>query len=581
MRKQYFIIYSLLCIIFAGSCGTDAAKSYKLFTFVDPTEGGIVEPAGGEFQEGETVVLKAKPSEGWIFKGWSGDLDGNENPIPFTMEKSVGITAEFERRVYPLTLDIKGEGTVREEVIREKASEYAHDTVVQLTPLASSGWRFKEWGGDHRGDDIPLEVRISGETLIEAVFEKVNSAIITIGGSLSDMVRSAVSLSDGSIILTGYTVSNDGEFEMMRIGSDDIFVVKLSRSAEIEWIRVFGESELDQGYSVTETSDGGIVISGKSFRSRWNSVVLKLDTSGNVVWEKIFFKSSGESIDATDDGGVVVTGFSSSNEGVFEGQNLGESDIYIMKINRDGEVEWVKNIGGSDGDVGYNILVTSDGGYLVSGFAYSRDGNFEGIKESPYLDLFLMKTDHEGKILWTRIFDDDSMYSMVPDIVDLAETGQGKYRYTYSDCKAGESLGSSICRFHLLQFNADGDMEWQRTYQGSEGESAHAMVITSDGGTILTGNTSSTDGDFSGVENKGSSDILVMKTDVNGEVEWIQNYGGSSGERGEAITQVPDGNFAISGLMFSNDGDFQGMNRGITDIFVIKIDPHGNLLQSW
>ncbi len=65
-----------------------------------------MEPAGGEFQEGETVVLEAKPTEGWIFKGWSGDLNGSENPMPFTMEESVGITAEFERRVYPLTLDI-------------------------------------------------------------------------------------------------------------------------------------------------------------------------------------------------------------------------------------------------------------------------------------------------------------------------------------------------------------------------------------------------------------------------------------------------------------------------------------------
>ncbi|MFN2262256.1 MAG: hypothetical protein ABR595_09360, partial [Psychroflexus sp.] len=265
----------------------------------------------------------------------------------------------------------------------------------------------------------------------------------------------------------------------------------------------------------------------------------------------------------------------------FEGQNLGETDIYIMKMSRDGEVEWVKNIGGSQGDVGYDILQTADGGYLLSGYTYSTDGNFEEIKQSPYLDLFLIKTDSEGKILWTHIFNDDSTYSITPNIADLAETGQGKYRYTYSDCKAGDTLGSSICRFHLLQFSAEGDMEWRKTYQGSEGESAHAMVVTPDGGTILTGNTSSTDGDFSGVENKGSSDILVMKTDANGDVVWIQNYGGSSGERGEAITQLPDGNFAVSGYLFSNDGDFPGMNRGANDIFVIKTDQNGNMLPAW
>lgn len=580
MNRYRFTLYGLLCLFFAGSCGTDSTASYKLFTFSNPAEGGFIEPAGGEFQAGETVVAEAIPSEGWIFKGWSGDLEGNENPIRLTMEKSIGVTAEFEKRTYPLTVNIEGEGTVKEEIVTAKISEYAHETIVHLTPLASNGWRFKEWGSDHQGDEIPLEVRITGETEIDVVFEKISSAITTLGGSQTDMAQSIISLSDGSIILTGYTQSDDGVFDGMRIGDFDIFVVKLSRSGDIEWIRVFGESELDQGYSVTETSDGGIVISGKSFRGSWNSVILKLDSAGNLIWEKAFSSSSGESIDATDDGGVIVTGFTASDEGVFEGLNLGKADIYIMKLNGNGDVQWVRNYGGSEGDVGYKILQTSDGGFLLAGYVYSSDGDLEGIKESRYMDLFLMKTDSEGNILWTNLFENDEPYLVASDISDIAETKQESYRYTYSDCKAGDSLGSSICRFHLFQFSADGDMEWRRTYQGSEGESAHAMVVTSDGGTILTGNTSSTDGDFSGVENKGSSDILVMKTDANGDVEWIQNYGGSSGERGEAITQLPDGSFAVSGFEFSNDGDFRGMNRGVADIFVIKTDQNGHIL-SW
>jgi len=72
-----------------------------------------------------------------------------------------------------------------------------------------------------------------------------------------------------------------------------------------------------------------------------------------------------------------------------------------------------------------------------------------------------------------------------------------------------------------------------------------------------------------------------MKTDANGDVEWIQNYGGSRGERGETIIQLLGGSFVVSGYLFSNDGDFPGMNRGANDIFVIKTDPNGNVQSTW
>jgi len=71
MKRNRFKIYCLLCLFYAGSCGTDSTESYKLFTFVDPQDGGTIEPAGGEFQMGETVVIEAIPLKGWKFRGWA------------------------------------------------------------------------------------------------------------------------------------------------------------------------------------------------------------------------------------------------------------------------------------------------------------------------------------------------------------------------------------------------------------------------------------------------------------------------------------------------------------------------------
>ncbi len=577
-RLSLISTFAILMLWISG-CSTEPVPSYHLDVISEPEEGGTVTPVGGDFQEGEPVQLIATPSEGWIFTGWEGNLTGNNNPETLQIQSNAWVRAVFEKRNYPLTLTVEGNGTIQEEVVQEKTVDHPHGTVVKLQPAPESGWRFSHWGGGVlSGNETPAEITIDEPVSVTATFVPLEGSIFTFGGTRSDVSYSITETSDGGFAMTGYSQSNDGDFEGQFSGDFDQFVIKVGADGNKEWARLFGDSELNQGYSITSTTDGGIVVSGKYFTgSWWATHVMKLDLSGNVLWERQFKEGSGEALTATSDGGVVVTGFNASDEGIFEGLHRGRADVFLLKLNADGEVEWVHNYGGSSEDVGRSVMQTADGGFLVSGYAYSTDGTFEGLKDHNRMTAFLIRTDQTGELRWARFTSErDEIYSLKPESPDVTETIDDKFIYVYSDCKPGETVGSRLCRYHLLEVDRDGDTLWSRTFGESGNDDIYGIAATDDGGVILTGFTGSEDGDFA-----GSTDILIHKLTSTGDTEWMKNYGGSQGENGTSIIQASSGGYAITGSFYSNDADFQGMLRGEPDIFMIRTDVKGELNPEW
>ena len=146
-----------------------------------------------------------------------------------------------------------------------------------------------------------------------------NTWVKTYGGSEWDEGNSIVPTSDGGYVLTGFTISNDGDFSGLNNGvkgSDDICVVRIDKLGHIVWKKIIGGSSLDKSYSITTTSDGGFVLTGQTF----------------------------------------------SNNGDFGGINKGDYDIFIMKLNSNGDILWKRTYGGSFNEVGYSITTTNDGG---------------------------------------------------------------------------------------------------------------------------------------------------------------------------------------------------------------------------
>ena len=162
-----------------------------------------------------------------------------------------------------------------------------------------------------------------------------------------------------------------------------------------EWSRTFGGSDKEQGYSVQQTTDGGYIIAGItfSFGEGFSDVYLvKTDFEGNMIWNSTFGGSSddrGWSVQQTSDGGYIIAGNTQSF-------GAGGQDVYLIKTDSKGSMQWNSTFGGSDTDAGYSVQQTTDGGYIIAGTTDSFGAGLE--------DVYLVKTDSEGNIIWNSTF---------------------------------------------------------------------------------------------------------------------------------------------------------------------------------
>ena len=182
--------------------------------------------------------------------------------------------------------------------------------------------------------------------------------------------------------------------------NSDIWVMKTDANGIEQWNKIFGGNGNDRAYAVQQTSDGGYVIAGWTSSYGAGSAdawLIKTDADGNMLWDKTF---GGIGLDVayalqlTSDGGYILTGDTNS-------YGAGSSDFWLMKTDVDGNMLWDKTFGGAKDDEAYAVQQTSDGGYILTGFTYSH-----GAGSS---DFWLIKTDADGNMLWTKTFGSEGL----------------------------------------------------------------------------------------------------------------------------------------------------------------------------
>jgi hypothetical protein len=277
------------------------------------------------------------------------------------------------------------------------------------------------------------------------------------GGSGWEEAKSIKQTEDGGYIFVGFSTSADGDVTLNQ-GSFDFWIVKLDSTGNVEWQKPYGGSGEDMGNSVSLTSDGGYIVSGQSESNNGNVTgnhgsldfwVLKLNSEGKIEWQKSF---GGPSIDrAIDihqsfDAGYIVIGQSYSNSGDVSG-NHGYNDFWVVKLNKDGALEWQKSLGGSNEDYAASITQTHDGGYVMTGQTQSNNG-----------DVF------------------------------------------------GNDGGADVW---VVKLDSFGNLMWERTFGGTMAEWGNSIQLTIDGGFIIAGHSRSSNGDLT--ENQGSDDYWVIK----------------------------------------------------------------------
>lgn len=409
------------------------------------------------------------------------------------------------------------------------------------------------------------------------------------GGTGADYLYSIRQMSNGHFIMAGYSNSINGEVTGNH-GNFDYWIVQIDSTGNIEWQLSLGGSGADHAYSVAPASDKSFIVSGRSAsddgdvagnNGQFDAWVVKLscnmlkkfyadednDGYGNIdlsVMGPACFPPEGYVSDSTDcddaDGNTTPNSPDLVN-GMDNNCNTYIDEPYI---------EWMKCFGGNDDDNAYSIQQTNDGGYIVAGDSYSDDEDLTG--NYGFRDFWVIRLDGEGNMLWQK-----NMGGSSSDIARaVQQTSDGGFivsGYSYSDDV--DVTGNHGNRdFWLIKLDASGVLEWQKSIGGNDSDGAYAIQQTLDNGYIVTGNTSSDDGDVSG--NHGSSDIWLVKTDASGNIQWQHCYGGSLTEIANAVEQTPDNGYIVAGYSNSNDGDLTS-NAGEYDYWIIKIDEIGNI----
>jgi hypothetical protein len=397
-----------------------------------------------------------------------------------------------------------------------------------------------------------------------------------LGGSNSDYAYDIAQTSEGSYIVVGETSSNDGNVSGNH-GSADAWAVKLNFSGAVEWQTCLGGSSGDWAYSVQTTDGGGCILAGATSSNDGNvsgnhgsadAWVVKLNFSGAVEWQRCLGGSGWDearSIKQTSDGGYIVAGTTNSNDGNVSG-NHGSADIWVVKLNSSGSIEWQKCLGGSGWDEGWSIQQTNDKGYVVAGSTNSNDGDVSGNHGSS--DFWVVKLDLTGAIQWQKCLggsSDDETRS-------IKQSSDGGYIVAgTTNSNEGNVSGShGGSDFWVVKLDSAGVIQWQKCLGGSDLEEACSIMQTVDGGYIVSGTTNSNDGNVSG--NHGMLESWVVKLDPVGSIQWQKCLGGSSDEDARSIRQTVDSGFIIAGSTQSSDGDVLGYHlESGGDIWVVKI----------
>lgn len=398
----------------------------------------------------------------------------------------------------------------------------------------------------------------------------------SLGGSAGESATSIQQTADGGYIMAGYSESNDGDVTGNH-GDYDYWVVKVNATGVIEWQKSLGGSGTDMANAVQQTLDGGYIVVGQSNSNNgdvtgnhgsYDFWVVKLNAAGAITWQKSFGGSIDEeatAVQQTTDGGYIVAGKSDSQDGDVIG-NQGFYDFWILKLTQAGTIAWQKSLGGSQPDISTDIQQTTDGGYIVCGSSASTDGDVTGNHGSN--DFWVAKLNNTGNIEWQKSLGgtEYDTASSVQQTVDGGYIVAGQV-YSNDGDVTGHQGGTD---YWVVRLDSTGNMEWQKAAGGSSSDTAMDVLQSMDGGFLVSGTSSSTDGDIT--ENQGGIDYWTVKLLETGAIDWEKSLGGSESDWASSNIQVTGGGYVIAGRSSSIDGDVTG-NHGGEDFWVVKLFP--------
>ena len=446
----------------------------------------------------------------------------------------------------------------------------------------------------------------------------------SIGATSNDQGKGIVTDQLGNVYITGEfrnTVDFDpgtSVFNLTSNGAQDIFIEKLDSSGNLIWAKNIGGTGGDQGNSITIDTAGNIFITGQfqhtvdfdpgvgisnlASTGSTDIFVLKLDSSGNFIWAKGFGGTGtdvGLSIATDLIGNIYTTGYFAGSADFKPGPGStfltsnGGYDVFVQKLNPNGNFIWAKGMGGSTFDYGRSISVDSSGNvYLMGDFRGTAD--FFSGSGAVYLtsrgssDVFVQKFNTSGIFVWVKqmggVGTDVGQAITTDSFGNIYSTGYFEGTANF-DPGAGTanltSNGSSDVFVHKL--NPLGDFIWAKSMGGTGTEGSNDIAIDHSMNIYLIGwFEGSADFDpgvgTTSLISNGSEDIFLQKLDSLGNFLWATHMGGPDSDVGYGLT-VDDLNSIYTIGNFKSTVDFDPgagvsnlTSNGNIDCFAQKLD---------
>lgn len=392
-----------------------------------------------------------------------------------------------------------------------------------------------------------------------------NTLALAVGGAKNDQAYSVVQTADGGYVMAGQTDSSGVA------ATRDGIITKISSTGVPQWTTVVGGTAEDYLRSIVKTFDGGFITAGytNSFGGAGDIYVVKLDSLGVVDWTKAVGTSvidKGEQIIQTADSGYAVAGSSGSGGG---------SDMYMAKLDASGNLQWDRKMGqvGSIADIGFSITEAHGGGYVIGGYTYwFVTGNLPASSN----EFYAVKLSSTGAFQWGSVLRNPFSPNVGNDYgKSICKTSDGGYVLAGEFARLNTGGGSYNTKYGLMKLNGNGSLDWTACFgTPTNDNNARRIIETSDNGlAIIGGMTHPT---------LGLREQYLVKFDSDGNPEWNRTFGSTlygdwlgtprtypDGNEGYGLVQTSDDGYAVAGFLNDNN-----TTNGISDqeIHFVKFD---------
>jgi hypothetical protein len=372
-------------------------------------------------------------------------------------------------------------------------------------------------------------------------------------------------LPDGNLILAGETENPAAE-------ERDMLLMQTDSNGNLVWAKTYGGPERETVNDVVQMPDKGFLLLAEKYQPNKkegeNLTLLKTDKEGQMIWKKIFDEGGNEtegfSMQPTPDHGYIITGMvknMSMVSSAFFSMSAEDQGLYLLKIDANGNKLWSRRFNYGEGNVsstGTSVIVASDGSYMVAGNIAKKgrtdkkiDRPAQQVDMQDVRSMLLCKVKPNGTLLWAKEYAANSI----------------TMGYAISEKKGGgfivagnTNTGATNIDIYLMSLDADGNVQWSKTFGGARFESVADVLPTPDGGFVVSGMTYSM--------GSGVSDVLTLKTDKDGNLLWAKTYGGTNEDYPAKLLATRNGIVTVGATASYASESF--------DVLLMRSDWNGN-----